>query len=151
MTDIPPTNAGRNSDEHTVIIELPGEPRGKGRPRFVRRTGHAFTPQKTASYEACLRHEAALAMADRPPFEGALRVRVAAYFGVPASWSTKKQIAAIAGAIRPAKRPDLDNIVKMFDALNEVVWRDDAQVVEGWIEKYYTDRPRLRIEVSLVV
>jgi Holliday junction resolvase RusA-like endonuclease len=116
MTDIPPPAVGRNSDEHTVIIELPGEPRGKGRPRFVRRTGHAFTPQKTAS-EACLRHEAALAMADRPPFEGALRVRVAAYFGVPASWSTKKQIAAIAGAIRPAKRPDLDNIVKMFDAL----------------------------------
>jgi len=147
VQDLTQDNRGSN----TIIIELPGEPKGKGRPRFARRTGHAYTPQKTASYEAMLRHEAALAMADRPPLEGALRVRVAAYFGVPASWSTKKQIAAITGAIRPAKRPDLDNIVKMFDALNVIVWRDDAQIVEGWIEKYYSDRPRLRIEVSPVV
>lgn len=131
----------------SIIIELGGEPKGKGRPRFVRRTGHAFTPQKTASYEACLRHEAALAMADRPPFEGALRVQVSAYFGVPQSWSAKKRAAAFAGAIRPAKRPDLDNIAKMLDALNEVVWRDDAQVVSGLIEKFYSDRPRLRVEV----
>jgi Holliday junction resolvase RusA-like endonuclease len=135
------------TDPITVVIELAGEPRGKGRPRFVRRTGHAFTPQRTASYEAMLQHEAVLAMCNRPPLEGALRVRVLACFGVPQSWSAKKRLAAIAGAIRPAKRPDLDNICKMFDGLNQVVWRDDAQVVEGWIEKYYSDRPRLRIEV----
>lgn len=135
------------SDGAAIIIELAGEPRGKGCPRFVRRTGIAFTPQRTASYEAMLRHEAALAMANRPPLEGALRVRVLACFGVPQSWSAKKRIAAITGAIRPAKRPDLDNVVKMLDALNEVVWRDDAQVVEGWIEKHYSDRPRLRVEV----
>jgi Holliday junction resolvase RusA-like endonuclease len=131
-----------------IVIELAGEPRGKGRPRFARRTGHAYTPAKTASFEACLKHEATLVMAGRPPLEGALRVRVLACFGIPQSWSAKKRIAAITGAIRPAKRPDLDNVCKMLDALNEVVWRDDAQVVEAWIEKYYTDRPRLRIEVN---
>ena len=69
-------------------------------------------------------------MAGRPPLESALRVRVAAYFGIPASWSAKKRLAAITGATRPAKKPDLDNVVKMLDALNEVVWRDDAQVVD---------------------
>jgi len=74
---------------------------------------------------------------------------VSAYFGVPQSWGAKKRAAALAGAIRPAKRPDLDNVVKMLDALNEVVWRDDAQVVSGLIEKYYSDRPRLRVEVVL--
>jgi Holliday junction resolvase RusA-like endonuclease len=148
MTHIPATDADRNSDEReTIIIELPGEPRGKGRPRFARRTGHAYTPQKTASYEAMLRNEAALAMANRPPLEGALRVRVLACFGVPQSWSAKKRTAAITGAIRPAKRPDIDNVVKMLDACNGVVWADDAQIVEGWIEKFYSDRPRLRIEV----
>jgi Holliday junction resolvase RusA-like endonuclease len=137
MTDAPP-----------IIIELAGEPRGKGRPRFARRTGHAYTPQQTASYEACLRHEAALVMRNQPPLEGALRVQVNAYFGIPASWSSKKRAAARAGTIRPTKRPDWENVAKMLDAFNGVVWRDDAQVVEGWIEKYYTDRPRLRIEVS---
>jgi len=28
-----------------IVIELPGEPRGKGRPRFARHTGHAY-PRK---------------------------------------------------------------------------------------------------------
>lgn len=131
-----------------IVIELAGEPRGKGRPRFARRTGDAYTPRRTASYEAMLRHEAALAMADRPPLEGALRVRVLACFGVPASWSAKKRLAAIAGVVRPAKRPDIDNVVKMLDALNEVAWRDDALIVEAWIEKYYSERPRLRVEIT---
>jgi Holliday junction resolvase RusA-like endonuclease len=148
MTDIPPPAAGRNSDEHTVIIELPGEPRGKGRPRFARRTGHAFTPQKTASYEACLRHEAALAMSGRLPLKGALAVQIGAYFGVPTSWGAKKRAAALAGEIRPTKRPDADNICKMLDGLSGIVFGDDAQIVSAIIEKHYSDRPRLRVEVA---
>jgi Holliday junction resolvase RusA-like endonuclease len=131
-----------------VVIELFGEPKGKGRPRFVRRTGHAFTPQKTASYEACLRHEASLAMGDRPPLDGALRVQVNAYFGMPQSWGAKKRAAAIAGTIRPTKRPDWENVAKMLDAFNGVVWRDDAQVVSGLIEKHYSDRPRLQVKIA---
>jgi Holliday junction resolvase RusA-like endonuclease len=135
-------------DSNTIVIELAGEPRGKGRPRFARRTGHAYTPQKTASYEAMLRHEAALAMADRPPFEGALSVRVRAFFQVPQSWSAKKRAAALAGTIRPTKRPDWENVAKMLDAFNGVVWRDDSQIVSGLIEKHYSDRRRLRVEIS---
>jgi len=134
-------------DSNAIVIELAGEPKGKGRPRFARRTGHAYTPQKTASYEACLRHEAALAMADRPPIEGAVRVQVSAFFAVPQSWSAGKRDAALAGGIRPTKRPDWENVAKMLDAFNGVVWRDDAQVISGLIEKHYRDQPRLRVEV----
>lgn len=133
---------------HSIIIELAGEPKGNGRPHFVRRTGHAFTPQRTASYEACLRHEAALAMDGKPPLEGALCAQVNAYFGVPQSWSAKKRAAALAGAVRPTKRPDADNIIKMLDGLNGVVFDDDAQIVSAIIEKHYSDRPRLRVEVA---
>jgi Holliday junction resolvase RusA-like endonuclease len=135
------------SDTRPVIIELAGEPKGKGRPRFARRTGHAYTPEKTASYEACLRHEAALVMAGKPPLEGALCAQVNAYFGVPQSWSAKKRAAALAGAIRPTKRPDADNICKMLDGLNSIVFGDDAQIVSAIIEKHYSDRPRLRVDV----
>jgi Holliday junction resolvase RusA-like endonuclease len=133
-----------------VVVELLGKPKGKARPRFARRTGHAYTPQETANYEACLRHEAAVAMAGRAPLAGAVRVQVNAYFGVPQSWSSKKRGAALAGAIRPTKRPDWENVAKMLDALNGVVWRDDAQVVSGLIEKFFSDRPRLRIEVVAI-
>jgi Holliday junction resolvase RusA-like endonuclease len=139
-----------DDEKKPLVIELLGEPKGKGRPRFARRTGHAYTPQETASYEACLRHEAALAMAGRAPLEGPLLVQVAAHFEIPASWSAKKRAAALAGEIRPTKRPDWENVAKMLDALNEVVWRDDAQVVSGLIEKHYSDRPRLRVEVAVL-
>ena len=148
MTDIPSTGAGHNSNCAPIIIELAGEPRGKGRPRFVRRTGNAYTPASTASFEACLRHAAALTMAGRPPLEGALAVQVSAYFTVPQSWPAKKKAAALAGAIRPTKRPDADNICKMLDGLNGIVFRDDAQVVTATIEKFYSDRPRLTVEVA---
>lgn len=35
----------------------------------------------------------------------------------------------------------------MMDSLNEVVWKDDAQVVEATISKRYSDIPSLKITV----
>lgn len=34
----------------TITIRLAGAAQGKGRPRFARKTGHAFTPAKTRGY-----------------------------------------------------------------------------------------------------
>lgn len=133
-----------------IVIELVGEPRGKGRPRFVRATGHAFTPARTRSYESALRLAAQDAMDGAAPLDGPLRVSVEAHFPVPASWSHKKRSAALLGVTRPTTRPDWENIAKMLDAFNEIVWRDDKQVVEGAISKHYSDRPRLRVEVQPV-
>ena len=33
-----------------IVIEIAGEPRGKGRPRFAR-SGHTYTPAATRAYE----------------------------------------------------------------------------------------------------
>lgn len=133
-----------------IVIELAGEPRGKGRPRFSRERGVAYTPARTRSYESDLRLAAQTVMDGREPLGGALRVRVEALFPVPASWSRKKREQALAGHVRPAKRPDWENIAKMLDAFNQVVWVDDAQVVEGTIHKRYDARPALRIEVEAI-
>jgi len=130
-----------------IVIELAGTPLGKGRPRFMRATGTAYTPVKTRNFETNLKLAAQDAMAGRPPIEGAVSVRVEAFFPVPMSWSRKKRAAAMLNVMRPTTRPDWENIAKMLDAFNSVVWRDDAQVVEGTITKHYSDRPRLRIEV----
>ena len=46
---------------------MPGEPRGKGRPRF-RRAGafvQTYTDDKTANYENLVKHEGALVMGDQ--------------------------------------------------------------------------------------
>lgn len=131
-----------------IIIELCGEPRGKGRPRFVRATGHAFTPVETRNYEAALRITGQQAMQGEMILLGPLTVDIRADFAVPASWSNKKRAQALAGTIRPMAKPDADNLTKMLDALNGVVWGDDKQIVELTIRKFYSARPRLKIEVE---
>lgn len=130
-----------------VVIELPGEPKGKGRPRFTKK-GFAYTPEETRSYEGALRWTAAQAMGGRAPFHHALKIRVIAIMSVPSSWSNKRRAAALTGLIRPVVRPDLDNILKApLDAFNRVVWQDDNLIVECSVEKHYGDRPSLRVEV----
>lgn len=130
-----------------ITIELAGEPRGKGRPRFSRKQGIAFTDPKTRSYEAALRYAAQEAMAGQPPLEGALSLRVEAYLPIPASWSKRKQLRASMILIRPTTKPDFDNLMKPLDALNKVVWRDDSQIVSVSFAKFYSERPRFVVGV----
>lgn len=130
-----------------VTIRLAGVPVGKGRARFVRATGHAFTPEKTRNYESALRVAAGEAMIGRTPIEGPLTVSVMAAFPVPASWSKKKQQAALANLVRPTGKPDADNLLKALDALNQIVFRDDAQIVEAHVGKAYSATPELVVIV----
>lgn len=125
---------------------LLGQPRGKERPRGTR-AGHFYTPEKTRSYEAALKYAAAQEMGARAPIEGPVSVELRVVVPIAASWPKKRQIAAVAGQLKPTKKPDLDNILKMLDALNLVVWVDDAQVVEARIIKSYGDKPGIWILV----
>jgi Holliday junction resolvase RusA-like endonuclease len=132
-----------------VTLTLLGAPEGKGRPRFGK--GFTYTPVKTRSYEAMLRHEAALAMRGRQFLEGALQLVVTAYMPIPASWSRKRQHMAAAGDIMPTSRPDADNRLKPLDALNAVCWRDDAQIVSLTFTKRYSVKPSLVVTISQAV
>lgn len=135
----------------SVTIELFGLPRGKGRPRFVRATGNAYTPQTTRSYEAALRYAAQVKMAGKAWLEGPLRIEALFAFPVPASWPNKRRADALAGLVRPTGKPDIDNLIKSLgDAFNGVVWRDDSQVVSAQVAKRYSDHPRLWVQVEAV-
>lgn len=141
----------RSTGTAMITIELAGVPRGKGRPRFVKATGIAFTPARTRSYESDLKLAAQDVMDGRPPLDCPLRVVVTAMMPVPRSWSRVKQRLALLGALLPTGRPDWENIAKCLDALNQVVWRDDALIVDGRIVKQYSERPALRIEVTPLI
>ncbi len=130
-----------------IIITLTGAPKGKGRPRFSKASGRAFTPAATRTYEDVLRFTAQEIMGDRAPIEGPLSVAVIAQMPIPASWSRRKRAQALAHEILPTGKPDVDNIFKMLDALNEVVWKDDSQIVDGSCRKVYSDRPMLVVEI----
>ena len=126
---------------------IPGEPVGKGRPRFVRATGRTFTPAKTATYENLIAVTFEQNFPDFEPFDCPVEVYMTAYFSIPKSLSKKKHKMAEDQLIRPTKKPDTDNIAKVKDALNGIAWKDDSQVVTEHIYKFYSDRPRLEIEI----
>lgn len=133
-----------------VTFTVPGTPVGKGRPRFARRGNfvQTFTPEKTASYENLVRIKAEEAMNGRQAFDGAVHVRIDLHVTPPASWSQKKQRAALAGEIHPTSKPDADNCIKViFDAMNGIVFRDDKQVVDLVAKKRYASTAMAKVEV----
>ena len=142
--------------QHTerLSFRVNGEPRGKQRPRFTKQ-GRVYTPKETRNYEREIREAAlkAAAVAGYLKPEGPVRVSITAWFSPPASWSKKKRAAAMAGDIYPTVKPDADNLGKEFlDALNEVAYHDDKQVVECTIRKRYTssedDTPHVTVHVE---
>ena len=136
-----------------ISFTVPGAPQGKGRPRVGNVAGRArmFTPQKTVAYEGLVAHAAQHAMAGQALLDEPVACNVFIDAPVPASWSGKKQRAALAGEVLPASKPDADNVVKaVFDGLNGVLWRDDVLVVDLRVRKRYSATPSVRVEVWAV-
>jgi Holliday junction resolvase RusA-like endonuclease len=128
----------------SIAFVIPGEPVGKGRARAVRtKTGiRMHTPEKTENYEAKVALFARQAMGGAEPFDGPVAVNMVVCHAVPASASKRSREAMLSGQKLPVKRPDLDNVVKALDALNGIVWIDDAQIVDlharrQWAESGY--------------
>ncbi len=133
----------------TITFTIPGEPEGKGRPRFAR-VGNAvrtFTPEKTRAYEDRVRlayRSAAHGMrfGDKP-----VMLTVTAYYATPASASRKRQDALIGTPC--TKKPDADNVLKAIaDALNGVAYDDDKQVAVSVVEKRWEHYGRVDVAIT---
>jgi len=134
-----------------ITFTIPGQPQGKGRPRVGKIGAHArmYTPAKTVAYEGLVAHAAQLAMDGLALLDGPVSVRLAILCQIPASWSQKKQRAALAHELFPTTKPDVDNVVKaVFDGMNGVVWKDDVQAVEVSVRKRYSSTPCVHVEVE---
>ena len=131
-----------------IVFEVPGEPRGKGRPRFTK-TGHPYTDSETRAYEnkiVAYYHKQLGAF--RWPDSAFISLQVTAYYPIPKS-ATKAATAAMReGAMLPSRKPDIDNVMKIvLDALNGVAYKDDSRVVRVEARKIYSDMPRLEIHM----
>lgn len=134
-----------------IAFNVPGVPIGKGRARVSTIGGRArmYTPAKTVSYEALVSHEAGVAMAGQPLILGSVWAWLEISVPIPASWSKKKQRAALAGKVKPTGKPDIDNTCKViFDGINQVVWKDDSQVVSLTAIKRYAEVPGVRVVIG---
>ena len=134
-----------------IMYIVYGEPVGKGRPRFAKRGNFVstYTPQKTKTYEDEIRIMARAAMGSSEPLDTPVTVAIYIRVGIPASYSKQKRKDALAGTIKPTKKPDLDNIAKAFlDAMNEIVYLDDKQVVGLHVTKVYAETPAVEVMVT---
>lgn len=81
--------------------------------------------------------------------EGPLRVDLSINVSVPASWSKKKHAQAMDGERWATGRPDVDNVSKLaLDALNGILWKDDAQVCCLSVVRQYAAAPAIIMTVT---
>ena len=124
-------------------------PQAQARPRATRmgRGIRLYDPKKTADFKKELR-----AMArglDVEPLQNALSVEIWFYRAVQKSISKKEHVRRTTGHVRPIVKPDVDNLCKAaLDSFNGVLWKDDAQIVDLNLHKFYSDKPRIEIKLE---
>lgn len=123
-----------------------GPPVPKGRPKFrvFMMRGHpkvsTYTPTETVEAERLVRL-AARKIKPREPLAGPLSIEF--LFVIPRLVKHAKLVTLPTWCVG---RPDKDNLEKLVqDALNDFVYRDDAQIVRTISTKIYGDDPRTEV------
>ncbi|HIZ95543.1 MAG TPA: RusA family crossover junction endodeoxyribonuclease [Candidatus Ligilactobacillus excrementavium] len=124
-------------------------PVAQARPRATRmgKGIRLYDPKKTADFKKELR---LLAQAEHvEPLQDALSVEIWFYRAVQKSISKKEHIRRTTGCVRPTVKPDIDNLCKAtLDSFNGILWKDDSQIVDLNLHKYYSDNPRIEVELD---
>jgi len=133
-----------------VKFTIPGECVPQGRPR-AGKTKYGkivmYDPKQSKDYKQFV-SLIARQHAPKTKLEGALSVRMKIYRQIPKSTTKKDRALFLAGIKRPVVKPDIDNYTKgVLDALNNIIYHDDSQVVDLYASKFYSDKPRVELEV----
>lgn len=134
---------------------IPGEAKGKARPKSTVVNGHArvYTPGKQIEYENWVRLnflEDNPEFASRPLFaeDKPLNVVIRIYRQMPKSFSKKKRQEM---CLRPClTKPDVDNVAKSIcDALNGIAYHDDSQIYTLTVSKEWSpDTSRVMVIIA---
>jgi Holliday junction resolvase RusA-like endonuclease len=131
-------------------VTLDGRAVGKGRPRASFKNGvfRVHEDVKTARAERSVKQELALAWKAEPTKES-LSLTVEIRVQPPVSMTKRDRALAMAAAIFPRSKPDLDNVVKLLaDAGNKTVWHDDAQITRLFVSRRYAEAAGITLTVE---
>lgn len=146
----------RIMDKKEIVLIIDGNPFGKQRPRVVR-TGkgasRAFTSEKTMQYESYVKVLYRRKYGRHTSFkeDDELHLDIKAYYEIAKSTPKYLKEMMLTGVVKPTKKPDVDNIIKIIaDSLNEVAYKDDKQIVACSCQKFYASNPRVELVLSKV-
>jgi len=141
--------------DNILTLALNGTPKGWSRAghRIAGKEGSLFvqtyTPTPMRKYQDSIRKIARAAMVGRDPFHGALSVSLRFRMPIPKSDPKWLREAKAAGECAHIIKPDKDNLTKaVYDALNKIVWVDDAQIARGFQTKVYSTRPGIDVRIE---
>ena len=134
-----------------MTFTIEGQAVPQGRPRFTR-YGHAYDPKKSRDYKEQVALAASLAMRGQSAFEKGtpLKCMISVWLKMPARFTKKQKELAEKEILRPTTKPDADNLAKAItDAMNGIVYADDAQIAELVCKKLYGAEPRVMVTVNV--
>lgn len=133
-----------------IAFSVRGMPGTKGSARaFVTNKGRAVITndsKKAAPWAALVKHAAAEAMGERKPLAGALEVGVTFWLPrprghyLPVNGKRPEPVLRQDAPLFVGTKPDGDKLLRCaWDALTEIVFRDDCQIVKWTGQKLYAD------------
>ena len=146
----------RIMDKKEIVLIIDGNPFGKQRPRVVRTckgASRAFTPEKTMQYESYVEVLYRQKYGRHTSFkeDDELHLDIKAYYEIAKSTPKYLKEMMLTGVVKPTKKPDVDNIIKIIaDSLNGVAYKDDKQIVACSCQKFYASNPRVELVLSKV-
>lgn len=131
-----------------ISFEILGKVQAKQRPRLAK-GGFVYTPKNTIMYENLVKLSFQNEYSDHIPYEGLLKVKIKAYFEIPKSYTKKRRKEIEENNNYFSSKPDTDNIAKsILDSLNGIAYKDDSQIVELKVEKYYGEMAKAKVEIE---
>ena len=128
--------------KHALTLTIPGDAEPWRAPKFVRATGRTYKPSKTRHYQARVAAEAGRRWKEPAHRDAPVKLVIRVYRLRPKSCPRYKTL--------PTTKPDLTNVTKAVeDALQGILFHNDAQVVEKHESKHFGDQARLEVEVWL--
>lgn len=129
-----------------MIIEIEGEPVPQGRMKYTSRGGFARAYDPKAKQKARIREllkcKTALHYYEFP------KISFIFFMPIPSGTSRRKLIEMEGERVKHIKRPDVDNLVKLYlDCMDGIVFEKDEHVSLGLCVKIYSAHPRTLISI----
>ena len=138
-----------------IHFKIEGKPVPQGRPRAVRMGAgvRMYDPPKSKVYKQMVaaRVRSYMKINGIQTITEPLAIHLNFYFTPPKSYSKKRIRAIEAKEELFTKKPDLDNLAKsILDSCNNLLFKDDSQIVGLTIGKHYGHEDYVDVKVQII-